>query len=198
MDSGPEADRQAERAKVLADLGFSIGLAGAALILVVSPLAFEWGLTARTLSFVFALLVAALGVFGVLNDLGRLAGRPSLVEFGTAVGLVTLAFIPVVIRNGHGIDGVFGGILIAVALAVILFAVTVAGTGLGKLAAERARVPAQPTTSTPTSTSASTPEPPTPQSESRPLRRDTKVTVFVTLFVGLLTAAATLIAPLLE
>lgn len=204
MDGGPEVDRQAERAKVLSDLGFSIGLAGAALILVVTPLVFDWGLTGRTLLFVLALLVASVGVFNLLNDLGRLAGRPSLGEFGTAVAMVTMALIPVVIRNGYGINGIPGGILIAVALAVIVLAVTIAGSGLGKLAAERAGAapqpaapqPATPPSATPASSSALTAA--VPRSESRPLSRDTKLTIAVTIFVGVLTAAATLIAPLLE
>jgi hypothetical protein len=193
MPDSPRTNESEERSKAIEGVGFFLGFSAVAVILLVLPGILHWGTTAQSIARSVALLAAAFGLFGAFMEFGKLLKRPSLNNFGNSAGLVALGSILLVNRAGFGIGGFWGGAMLTVTIPFFLLAVVEAVGGIAKWIGESMTVRGnRPTAEATEPGGHAPPEPP------KPLSREARLTILVTLFVGILTTAATLLAPLLD
>jgi len=193
MPDSPRTNESEERSKAIEGVGFFLGFSAVAVILLVLPGILHWGTTAQSIERSVALLAAAFGLFGAFMEFGKLLKRPSLNNFGNSAGLVALGSILLVNRAGFGIGGFWGGAMLTVAIPFFLLAVVEAVGGIAKWIGESMTVRGNRSSAEATGPGSHAPtEPP------KPLSREARLTILVTLFVGILTTAATLLAPLLD
>jgi hypothetical protein len=193
MPDSPRTNASEERSKAIEGVGFFLGFSAVAVILLVLPGILHWGTTAQSIARSVALLAAAFGLFGAFMEFGKLLKRPSLNNFGNSAGLVALGSILLVNRAGFGIGGFWGGAMLTVAIPFFLLAVVEAVGGIAKWIGESMTVRGnRPTAEATEPGGHARPDPP------KPLSREARLTILVTLFVGILTTAATLLAPLLD
>lgn len=188
-DSRPTIEPD-ERSKSIEGVGMFLGLSAVAVILLVLPGMLHWGTTAQSISRSIALLAAALGLFGVFMEFGGLLKRPSLTDFGFSAGLTALGSILLVNRAGFGIGGFWGKAMVALAIPFFLAAVIAAVMAITKWVGEGMTLRSNRPTAEVAETGGQTPP--------EPLSREARLSILVTLFVGVLTTAATLLAPLLN